>query len=115
MCRATRSFREPPGEIPRGCTSGGRNSMHPNPSCCTAFGQGHWPLYSPGTAVKRRGRALHRGRHRSVAGCRPSRAGADSSTRRRRMKWVTRECPKIDRIACPWLIARFIDQEPEFL
>lgn len=31
------------------------------------------------------------------------------------MKWVTREHPKIDRIACPWLIARFIDKEPEFL
>jgi hypothetical protein len=31
------------------------------------------------------------------------------------MKWVTREHPKIDRIACPWLIARFIDDEPEFL
>jgi hypothetical protein len=31
------------------------------------------------------------------------------------MKWVTRERPKIDRIACPWLIARFIDEEPEFL
>ena len=31
------------------------------------------------------------------------------------MKWVTRERPKIDRIACPWLIARFIDDEPEFL
>ncbi|MSP20684.1 MAG: chromate resistance protein [Alphaproteobacteria bacterium] len=31
------------------------------------------------------------------------------------MKWVTRERPKIDRIACPWLVARFIDSEPEFL
>jgi hypothetical protein len=31
------------------------------------------------------------------------------------MKWVTRERPKIDRIACPWLIARFIDERPEFL
>jgi len=31
------------------------------------------------------------------------------------MKWITRERPKIDRIACPWLIARFIDPEPEFL
>lgn len=31
------------------------------------------------------------------------------------MKWVTRERPKIDRIACPWLIKRFIDQYPEFL
>jgi hypothetical protein len=31
------------------------------------------------------------------------------------MKWVTRERPKVDRIACPWLIARFIDEQPEFL
>ena len=31
------------------------------------------------------------------------------------MKWVTRERPKIDRIACPWLVDRFIDKEPEFL
>lgn len=31
------------------------------------------------------------------------------------MKWVTRERPVIDRIACPWLIARFIDKEPEFV
>ena len=31
------------------------------------------------------------------------------------MKWVTRERPVIDRIACPWLIARFINKEPEFL
>lgn len=31
------------------------------------------------------------------------------------MKWITRERPKIDRIACPWLIARFIDKEPDFL
>ena len=31
------------------------------------------------------------------------------------MKWITRERPKIDRIACPWMIARFIDEAPEFL
>jgi len=31
------------------------------------------------------------------------------------MKWITRERPKIDRIACPWLIARFIDEAAEFL
>ena len=31
------------------------------------------------------------------------------------MKWVTRERPKIDRIACPWLISRFIDPDAEFL
>lgn len=31
------------------------------------------------------------------------------------MKWITRERPKIDRIACPWLISRFVDQEAEFI
>src|SRR5260370_22263407 len=31
------------------------------------------------------------------------------------MKWVTRERPKIDRIACPWLIRRFIEKQPEFV
>src|SRR5438128_4582051 len=30
-------------------------------------------------------------------------------------KWVTREHPKIDRIACPWLIRRFIDPQAEFI
>jgi rhodanese-related sulfurtransferase len=35
---------------------------------------------------------------------------ANGSTR-----WITRERPKIDRIACPWLIARFVDPEAEFL
>lgn len=31
------------------------------------------------------------------------------------MKWITRERPKVDRIACPWLVTRFIDPEPEFI
>jgi len=31
------------------------------------------------------------------------------------MKWITRERPKIDRIACPWLIKKFIDRDAEFL
>jgi hypothetical protein len=31
------------------------------------------------------------------------------------MKWVTRERPKTDRVACPWLIRRFIDPEAEIL
>ncbi len=31
------------------------------------------------------------------------------------MRWITREHPKIDRIACPWLIKRFIDTEAQFL
>jgi hypothetical protein len=31
------------------------------------------------------------------------------------MKWITRERPKIDRIACPWLIKRFVDNDAEFI
>ena len=31
------------------------------------------------------------------------------------MKWVTRERPKTDRIACPWLIRNFIDPDAEFV
>ncbi len=31
------------------------------------------------------------------------------------MRWVTREHPKTDRIACPWLIMNFIDPEAEFV
>jgi protein-tyrosine-phosphatase len=31
------------------------------------------------------------------------------------MKWITRERARVDRIACPWLISRFVDPEPEFL
>ena len=31
------------------------------------------------------------------------------------MKWITRERPKIDRIACPWLIKNFVDSEAQFI
>jgi hypothetical protein len=31
------------------------------------------------------------------------------------MQWVTRERPKVDRIACPWLIRKFIDPDAEFV
>jgi hypothetical protein len=31
------------------------------------------------------------------------------------MKWITREHPHVDRVACPWLIERFIDPRAEFL
>jgi hypothetical protein len=31
------------------------------------------------------------------------------------MRWITREHPKIDRVACPWLITRFIDKDAEFI
>ncbi len=31
------------------------------------------------------------------------------------MKWITREHPRVDRVACPWLVKRFVDQDAEFL
>jgi hypothetical protein len=31
------------------------------------------------------------------------------------MKWITREKVKVDRVACPWLINRFVDQQAEFI
>jgi hypothetical protein len=31
------------------------------------------------------------------------------------MKWITREKPKIDRVACPWLIKNFVDKDAEFI
>src|SRR5262245_57476807 len=40
----------------------------------------------------------------------PTRSKRDSTEN----KWVTREHPKIDRIACPWLISRFVNPEAKF-
>ena len=31
------------------------------------------------------------------------------------MKWITRERVKVDRVACPWLIRKFVDKNPEFI
>lgn len=30
------------------------------------------------------------------------------------MKWITREYVKVDRVACPWLIKKFVDKDAEF-
>jgi rhodanese-related sulfurtransferase len=38
----------------------------------------------------------------------------DHKPRNGSTRWITRERPKIDRIACPWLIARFVDSDAEF-
>jgi len=32
-----------------------------------------------------------------------------------RMKWITRERVKVDRVACPWLIKKFVDRDAEFI
>ena len=39
----------------------------------------------------------------------------DSKPRAASTRWVTRERPKVDRIACPWLVSRFVDRHAEFL
>lgn len=31
------------------------------------------------------------------------------------MKWITREKVKVDRVACPWLIRKFVDPQAEFI
>jgi predicted MFS family arabinose efflux permease len=38
--------------------------------------------------------------------------GPSSSTL---MKWITREHPRVDRVACPWLIEKFVDKDAEFI
>lgn len=48
---------------------------------------------------------------RSLAPCTHERDASEDDV----MRWITRARPKIDRVACPWLISRFIDHEPEFL
>jgi len=44
-----------------------------------------------------------------------TRATMSQLLRQSHSKWITRERPKIDRIACPWLIRRFIDARAQFL
>ena len=31
------------------------------------------------------------------------------------MKWITHEYPRVDRVACPWLIEKFVDKQAEFV
>jgi hypothetical protein len=31
------------------------------------------------------------------------------------VKWITREHPRVDRVACPWFIEKFVDKEAQFL
>src|SRR6266700_1999230 len=39
--------------------------------------------------------------------------GVAGNRRSRAMKWITREHPRVDRVACPWLIEKFVDQNAE--
>jgi hypothetical protein len=40
---------------------------------------------------------------------------ASSTHGRHIVKWITREHPRVDRVACPWLIERFVDKQAEFI
>ena len=51
----------------------------------------------------------------STAPQRPSGPPAPNSERETEMKWVTRENANVDRIACPWLIRKFVDPSAVFL
>ena len=50
-----------------------------------------------------------------IEGWRESGGELDPKPKAASTRWVTRERPKIDRIACPWLVRRFVDPEAEFL
>ena len=65
-------------------------------------------------ALRQQGREVRR-LAGGIAAWHEARGALDAKPRGGSTRWVTRERPKIDRIACPWLIARFIDPEAEFL
>lgn len=76
---------------------------------------GHEVSQNVAAALRRRGHAAHYiagGIEEGLraAGCTMLPKPAAAATR-----WITRERPKVDRIACPWLITRFIDPDAEFL
>lgn len=59
--------------------------------------------------------ALHSVSPASSSAAQPRRLRPDLGvTGERPSRWITRERPKIDRIACPWLVLRFIDPAAEF-
>ena len=82
----------------------------------------HGEQLSQGAAADLRARGL-RARHlaggidawRAEGGVLVRRSGLGDRFERRPTRWVTRERPKIDRTACPWLIRRFIDRDASFL
>ena len=50
-----------------------------------------------------------------LAGWKEAEGALDHKPRNGSTRWVTRERPKIDRIACPWLVARFVDRNADFI
>jgi hypothetical protein len=51
----------------------------------------------------------------SSGGRPPRSASGDARQQEKPMKWITREHVKVDRVACPWLIKKFVDRDAEFI
>jgi hypothetical protein len=76
---------------------------------------GHEVSQGVAKALGERGIAAQYLRGGIEEGWKAARGALDRKAGGANTRWVTRERPKIDRIACPWLIARFVDPEAEFL
>jgi len=76
---------------------------------------GHEVSQNAAKALRAAGIAAHFLEGGIEEGWRASGGPLDSKPKDATTRWVTRERPKIDRIACPWLIARFVDKDAEFL
>ena len=76
---------------------------------------GHEVSQNAAKALRAAGIAAHFLEGGIEEGWRASGGPLDSKPKDAATRWVTRERPKIDRIACPWLIARFVDKDAEFL
>ena len=120
LCR--RSAADPrrgPAQAMRTPPTGAANSPAGPPSSFACAGQN----LAQGTAAwlaaanvdGRNARRRLRGLEGSEASAGPGRRNCRRATRRGRTVWVTRARPKIDRIACPWLIRRFVDPDAVFL
>ena len=98
--------------------TGRRRSPASPPSSSASRGRSSARAPPPGCAMRacrpRRWRAASRPGPRPACRWCP-RPSCRRATRRGRTVWVTRERPKIDRIACPWLIRRFVDPGAVFL
>jgi rhodanese-related sulfurtransferase len=64
-------------------------------------------------ALREHGRAAH-ALEGGIEGWIAARGATDAKPAGSATRWITRERPKIDRIACPWLIARFVDPDAQF-
>jgi rhodanese-related sulfurtransferase len=74
---------------------------------------GHEVSQNAAVALRSQGRNARYLTH-GLDGWREAGGALDAKPAGAATRWVTRERPKIDRIACPWLIARFVDPDAEF-